>query len=372
MSLLAHWIATSSLGLASMRAQVGDELQERTTAPPSHALDSGRLRAAYLDLLGRPPFEVERERWLGRGLRELLDALFDEQELWGSWLEEQLYYFLLIDNFRPHSERIQKLPEDMRSGRLHVRDAVHRIALCASFDLRNPGADTFVTVVMEQLLGVSVQKNARELEIGKRIYDGDPGVFLGKSGSSQADVIAIAIEDERFSKTFIAREYGRIVRLELSKKERNAWARRLRKDPFEYRELVREWMLSDAYATRLATPAPQPNRMFVKALFVDLLDRMPDPDEMRRMRTALDGLSDPGPLRSVLARLLVDSGRARLPQKAEIENPTEWVGGLFERFLGRSASQAELKAFVGSFKEPECRPETVVYALLSHPEYQHY
>jgi len=362
-------IALVSLGRARDDEQ---DVARRTTAPPAHELDAGRLRAAYLDLLGRPPFAAERERWLGCGLRELMDHLFERRELWESWLEEQLYYFLLIDNFRPHSERVRELPEDLRSGRLHVRDAIHRIALSSSFDLRNPGADTFVTVVMEQLLDLTVQKHRRELEIGKALYDGDSGRFLGQTGSSQADVIAIAIEDRRFATTFVEREYRRFLRAEPPRRELARWARDLREDPYTYTELVREWMLSEAYAERLERPAPQPNRMFVKALFVDVMDRLPDPEEMRRLRTALDGLSDPAPLRSVLARLLVDSGRARLPKKEEIENPTEWVAALFERLLGRSASQAELKAFVGSFHEPACRPETIVYALLSHPEYQHY
>lgn len=373
MTLPALRFGCALLALASPVPAPDDLPQDgRTVAVPADPLDPGRLRAAFLDLLGRPPFAAERERWRGRGLRELLDELFRGREFWDSWLEEQLYYFLLIDNFRPHSEGVRELPAKLQDGRLHVRDAIHRIALCASFDLRNPGADTFVTVVMEQLLGVTVQKLQRELEIGKRIYDGDAGVFLGRSGSSQADVIAIAIEDDRFARTFVAREYARFLRAEPTKKDLARWSRTLRKDPFAYTELVREWMLSPAYDERLAQPAPQPNRMFVKALFVDLLDRLPAEDEMRRMRTALDGLSDPGPLRSVLARLLIDSGRAPLPKKESIEDPTAWVAGLFERLLGRSASEAELQAFVGSFHEPACRPETVVYALLSHPEYQHY
>ena len=52
-----------------------------------------------------------------------------------------------------------------------------------------------------------------------------------------------------------------------------------------------------------------------------------------------------------------------------LEDPTAWVADLFRRLLGREAEQPELAAFVGAFHEPECRVETVLYALVSHPEY---
>ena len=133
---------------------------------------------------------------------------------------------------------------------------------------------------------------------------------------------------------------------------------------------MRTWYLSEDYETRLEVRENQPNRIYVRALFVDLMDRLPDPDEIQRMRNALDGLADAGPLRSVLARLLIDSGQAKLPAKNEIGDPTRWIGGLFERFLGRAATEDELKSFVSAFHAPECQPSTVVYAIISHPEYQ--
>ena len=68
---------------------------------------------------------------------------------WRAWLEEQLYYFLLVDNFRPTSQRVLDAPGDLSKGKIGAREALHRIVLSASFDRRNPGPDTFVTVVME-------------------------------------------------------------------------------------------------------------------------------------------------------------------------------------------------------------------------------
>ena len=39
--------------------------------------------------------------------------------------------------------------------------------------------------------------------------------------------------------------------------------------------------------------------MFIRSLFIDLLDRLPADGEGRRMRDALAGLSDPGPVKSL-------------------------------------------------------------------------
>ena len=346
--------------------------EQVTKAPPAQPLDDGSLRAAYFDLLGRPPFAEERAHWLGHARRELCDALIDSSEYWKQWLEEQLYYFFLIDNFRPESERVAAIPAELCAHRLNVRDAIHRIALCPSFDQRNPGADTFVTVVMEQLDGIKVQKNARELAVGKAIYDGAPGTFLGKSGTSQADIVRIAVEDKLFAETFLAREYKRLVRREPEKKTFNDWVRRFQHDPSLYTAFVREWILSGEWDQRLAHPLDQPNRLFVRAMFVDLLGRLPEDDDARRLRTALDGLSDPGPLRSVLARLLIDSKAMKLPERGAIGDPVPWVTDLFRRLLGRDPSEQELTTFVEALRDPACRPATVLYAIVTHPEYQSY
>jgi len=358
---------------AGIQAQ-GDDAPgaARTESAPSRPLDTAALRAVYLDLLARPPFLDERERWLGADRAALVDELLAGRELWERWTEEQLYYFLLIDNFRPHSDRVLAIPEGLQERRLGVREAIHHIALSPSFDRRNPGPDTFVTVVMEQMLGITVQKQPRELEIGKRLYDGQDGVFLGERGSSQADVVRIAIEDEGFLVELLRREHERLLRAEASRRDLKGWARELDSNPRGYADVVRGWMLSEDYERRLGEKKLQPNRLYVRTMYVDLMDRLPDPDEERRLRGALDGLSDPGPLRAVLARLLLDSGKTTVPDKAEIRDATTWVGGLFERLLGRPAADDELKTFVTAFHDPACRPTTVVYAIVSHPEYHRY
>lgn len=342
---------------------------ERSRSVPDRPLDSALLRAVYMDLLGRSPAQAERETWSGRQFADLTGALIRGREFWEHWIQEQLYYFLLIDNFRPQADRVVEIPELLQEDRIGVRDAIHRIALCASFDQRNPGSDTFVTVVMEQLLSIKVQSRERELEMGKRLYDGGSGVFLGTRGASQSDVVRIAISDRRFLSELLAREYTRLLRTKPPRRDLSAWTRRLEQQPQAFGDLLHEWLMSEAYDRRLEEKVTQPNRLFVRAMYMDLLDRLPGMDEQRSMRDALDGLSDPGPLRSVLARLLLDSGGTLTPEREDIEDATTWIRGLFDRLLGRPPTEEELKVFVTAYHQPDCRPTTVVYAIVSHPEY---
>lgn len=333
-------------------------------------LDHGSLRSVFLDVFRRPPLEVERSAWIGRPRSELIDSVLLTQEFWQSWLDEQLYYFLLIDNLRPTTEGVREIPALLAGDKIEVLEALHRICLSASFDRRNPGPDTFVTVVMEQLLGLEVQKNARELEIGKKIYDGTRGTFLGRLGSSQADVVHIALEDRRALRHLLQREYERWMRRLAPGQDLSAWTETLQREPLAMRAVLREWLRSKEYEARLETRLPQPNRLFVRALYVDLLARVPDEGEAERLRGALDGLANSGPLRSLVARLILDSGKAPIPERESILDAGAWIRGLFERLLGRSPSEKELATFVEAYADPACRPETVVYAIVSHPEYQ--
>ena len=90
------------------------------------------------------------------------------------------------------------------------------------------------------------------------------------------------------------------------------------------------------------------------------------------MREALDGLGDSAPLRSILARLMLDSGKVPLQTKHEISDWDEWTKELFNRLFGREASGEELKAVREALGGPSCQPATIIYALLSHPEYHRF
>lgn len=350
----------ASLHAWLVRAQDGASLSGKV--PP--------WRALALDLLGRPPLPSERAAWSQRPPAEVVAELLGTQEFWQNWLEEQLYYFLLIDNFRPETEGVTALPTTLSTGKLGVIEALHRICLSSSFDRRNPGPDTFVSVVMEQLLGLTVQKIPRELEIGKKLYDGTSGKFLGKSGGSQADVVHIAIDDPRAIRHFLVREHERLLRRTPDPKVLEAHARRLADAPLSYPAILQEWLASPAYGERLTRRAPLTNRLFVRALFIDLVGRLPDAEEGQRIRSAMDGLADARPLRTLVARLLLDSGQVPLPERSAIPDPAAWIADTFERLLGRPIASAEREEFLSAFADPACRPATVLYAIVSHPEYQ--
>jgi hypothetical protein len=370
MATLAALLATSAGALAAAQGDPppSDDVSREATPP----VDAHRLRTLSLDLLGRPPLPSEREQWLGMEQAALARELIGSSGFWQHWFDEQLYYFLLIDNFEPRAERVLAIPADLARGALDVREAIHLIALSSSFDQRNPGADTFVTVVMEQLDGLDVKKSARELEVGKAIYDGASGVFLGSTGSNQADVVRIAIGHKLFAQTFVAREYERLLGAAPDKAELAAWTREFLKDPRVYLDLVARWFASPEYEARLSRGRSMPNRMFVRALFVDLRGRVPSPEEDDRTRNALDALADPLPLRSVIARLMLDADESALPQRSAISDPEAWIRGEYERLLGRSPTASELATFTTAFRDPALRPSTVVYALVSHAEYQSY
>ncbi len=182
----------------------------------------------------------------------------------------------------------------------------------------------------------------------------------------------IAIEQRDCLLRFLEREHRRILRVDPPAREVGGWAQRLESEPLAYRELVRAWLASPSYRPPGSEKIPQPNRLYVRVLYTDLMGRTPEAEEERRMRAALDGLADPGPLRSVLARLLLDSGAPAAPAKAGLADPAAWIRGLFERLFGRAPEASELAAFESAFADPECRTATVVYALVSHPEYPTY
>src|SRR5258706_944429 len=232
-------------------------------------------RACGLGLLGRPPLESEWQRWRTLTRAQLQDELLVSPEFWAHWFEEQLYYFLLVNNFRPQQERLAAIPRELFEQRLDPREAIHRIALSSSFDQRNPGADTFVTVVLEQLAGFEITKNQRELEIGKRVYDGAPGTFLGAAAQSQADLVRNALASHSFVQHLLRREHERLTRSKPGSQELAAWCARFEKDPRCLPGLVREWLEAPAYAARLVHGAPLANRTFVRARYAALAHRLP-------------------------------------------------------------------------------------------------
>jgi len=342
-------------------------------ASPAALLEARRrVRALHFDVRLRGPTAEERDALAGLPHEEAVDRLLERTDVWEAWLEREFYYYLLIDRFRPVSDRVKALPERLADGAATVLDATREIVVSAEFNARNPGNDTFVTVVLEQLLGMVVQEQASTLAAGKKMYDGYAARLFNEVGRSQADIVRIVLSRREFSDRFIERHYRAVFGKSPPREVVARDGARLHADPASYPAILREWLISDEWRARARIPRPKEDQVFLRTLFVDLLGREPTFDEFRNSRNAFQALSDPAPIRNVLAGLLLDSAAARLPRKEDIARPADWVRGLFLDLLGREPTEKETDAFVATLGEYGCEPRTLVLALVTCPEYQYY
>ncbi|MFG0320290.1 MAG: hypothetical protein ACF8XB_23655, partial [Planctomycetota bacterium JB042] len=329
------------------------------------------VRALHLDLLGRPPTTIELLTAAGMPREQLVRRLVGSLEFYEAWYENELYDFLLLDNFRPKTPEMDALPARLANGQTTLRDAIQQIVISQAFNARNPGNDTFVSVVLEQLLGIVVQDDVRTLEAGKKMYDGHEVRLFGAKGRSQSDLVHLVLAHEGFFPFLLARYHARIFPAPPRDDELEAWAARLRDDPRAFEAIVEEWFTSAAYREALATLRPKTDAMWIRSLYVDLLERRPSFQEFRNFRNALQALADSAPLRSVLAKVMLDSGTVALPPEAGLDADT-FVEEQFRRFLGRGPTADERAAFVEALAEPACTPATLIHAIVGSAEYQHY
>jgi hypothetical protein len=341
---------------------------------PAAKASRALVRRCCLDVLQRTPSDAEMRVYLGAPVDAIVPRLLGSQEAMEVWLEEELYYFLLIDNFRPQTPALTALPARLRGGEVGALEAIGEIVRSTSFSLRNPGNDTFVTVVMEQCLGVPVQEQrwARELAAGKKMYDGQRARFLGESGSSQADLVRIALAHELAARHLLDRHHRRLFGAPLPGRETGAaLVARMQSERGGFFALLGEWLASADYAAALAQLKLRSDRQFIRSLYMDLLERTPSYEEMRNMRNALLSMADSRPLRAVLAKVILDSRQARLPA-LEQGAAADFVARCFERYLGRAPAQSEATEFTTALQQDGATPALVVRALVGSPEYQHY
>lgn len=332
---------------------------------------SREIRALYLDLLGRTPTAIERLMAAAvpreRLVRQLVESLEFEENLY----QLELYYYLLLDNFHPRTPQLEALPSRLKNDETDWRDATREIVISQYFNARNPGNDTFVTVILEQLLGITVQDEPRLLEAGKKMYDGYKATVFGVVGASQSDLVGIVLAQPRFATRFIQRHYERLIGEPPPGPDLVVWADRFRVDPRVYRDLVREWMDSDAYRTAISRPRAKSDFMWIRGVFVDLLGRKPSFEEFRNFRNAVQALADSRPLRSVLGKVILDSGQVVLPERNGLD-ARGFVHESFDRLLGRAPREVELAAFTAALTESTLSPSSLVQAILSSAEYQMY
>lgn len=135
-------------------------------------------------------------------------------------------------------------------------------------------------------------------------------------------------------------------------------------------------------------PRERSNSQFVRAVYGDLVGRAPESyefvvtaggaevarfpvDEQRQLIGVLEGMGDPRPLRALLTAGLVASEEVDLPERADVDDPADFIAGEFRRLLGREPSAYELRAFVDEWRADDAvGPRTVVRALVGSREYQ--
>jgi hypothetical protein len=328
------------------------------------------VRRVCFDLLGRSPKDQELLAAEQQTAETFVRPLCRTRDAFEWWYEEELYYFLLLDNFRPRTPLTEALPDRLSKSELTIRDAVQEIVISTGFTGRNPGPDTFVTVVLEQLLGITVQKDKSLLEAGKKMYDGYKSRVFGKEGQSQSDLVALCLREPLFATHYVGRHLRRLLRRDPTPKEIEPYATRFRDKPGEFPEVMAEILLSPAYADALLKPRSKNDHQFLRGLYVDVLGRLPDAQELRNLRNALQSLADTTPIRLVLVRMVLDSGKAKLPG-ADLA-PAEATRALFRRLLGRAPSQKEQDTYAGMLTRKECTLAQAARALLTSPDYQTY
>jgi hypothetical protein len=329
------------------------------------------LRRRYLDLIGRGPNEAEVLAAAKAGDEATVDALLKSGEFWRNWYEEELFFFLLIDQFRPTAPPLSDLPDRLARGEADPRSGLEEIVISQYFNARNPGNDTFVTVVLEQVLGLKVQEKANVpvLEAGKKMYDGAQATFLGEKGASQSDVVKIAFSKRAFAERYLERLHRRVAGADLPSDERAAAAARFEQDPKTLASIVRGWVLGPRYVSNAKYPRPKTDAQWIRTIYVDLLNARPDYREFRDTRNALLALADSTPIRRVLAKVMIDSKKADRAAAVGAD-PKAWISERFLLLLGRPPSDRELEAYGQVLKEGG--PRVVLRAIVQSHDYQTY
>jgi pSer/pThr/pTyr-binding forkhead associated (FHA) protein len=325
------------------------------------------IREAHFDLIGRSPRPAEVQKSAAESRAEMVRRLSRSVEHYEAWFDDELYYFLLLENFRPATPRMLSIPRRLAEGALTVPDAIHEIVISQYFNHRNPGNDTYVTVVFEQLLGMVVQDQPMLLKVGKQMYDGYEGKVFNLAGASQSDLVYIVRQQKRFHEMLLERLHLRYTGEAIAAPVREAGAARVMADARAFPDVVGEWLLNDDYASRASKLRRKSDHQFIRSIYVDLLDRAPTYEEFRLFRNALQALADPTPIRSVLAKVMVDSDSY---DPGKIGNAKEWVTDQFEKFLGRRPNAQELDTF--SAAAGKGKAKIVIQAIVDSIEYQHY
>jgi len=326
------------------------------------------VKRLFLDLFQRSPSEAELLFAASIDRKQLVELMFASYEYHERWYNDQLYYLFLLRQFDPRAPWLLEIPAKLHRGEMSQRDALLALACSQYFHLRNLGPDNYVNVAIEQLLGRLPSQE--ELDAGKRMYDGNPEKLLGVAGTSQFHVARILTEQDESYAHILNRMWQRYFVEPAPPEEMAKWVERAKADSHALLAIQKEWILSDRYQKTVDKLRPKSDIQFIRTLYMDLLNREPTQDEFDYVQNALQAIADPIPLRSVIVRIFLDSGKIPLPDKSRLSDPKAWVTDQYIRFVSREPTPAELRACLETLNQTNTR--TVVQAILSSQEYQYY
>jgi hypothetical protein len=326
------------------------------------------VKRLFLDLFQRSPSEAELLFAASVDRKQLVELMFASYEYHERWYNDQLYYLFLLRQFDPRAPWLLEIPAMLHQGQMSQRDALLALACSQYFHLRNLGPDNYVNVAIEQLLGRLPSQE--ELDAGKRMYDGNPEKLLGVAGTSQFHVARILTEQDESYEHILNRSWKRYFVEPAPTEEMAKWVERAKADSHTILAIQKEWILSDRYQKTVDKLRPKSDIQFIRTLYMDLLNREPTQDEFDYVQNALQAIADPIPLRSVIVRIFLDSGKITLPDKSRLTDPKAWVADQYIRFLSREPTPEELRACLETLNQTNTR--TVVQAVLSSQEYQYY
>jgi hypothetical protein len=192
-----------------------------------------------------------------------------------------------------------------------------------------------------------------------------------ENGSSQSDFVRIVFAQPAFYEHLLGRMWCDLHGAAPDGKRLEPLVARCVSDPRAVREILTGWLLAPEYVDGAAKPRTKAEVPYVRALFLDTLDRTPTYDELRNVRNAFLSLADPTPIRLVMGRVLLESDQARTPASAMA--PERFVNEQFVRLFARPPTDKERNAFVDGLKhDPRITPRVVLWTLISSPEYQTY
>lgn len=329
------------------------------------------VKEFYLDLLQRGPSQAELLYAAGLDRRQLVEFLFDSYEYHDRWYRDQLYFMFLLREFDPRGVPwMAEIPAHLYEGEMNQLEALQALATSQFFHFRNLGPNNYTLAVFEHFLGRL--PNEAENKDSNFMFNGNPTELLSKPGNKQFDVASIVLHNGHAIRHYVKRMYTRYFEGEIDEAELASATQLLMAEPEKVLDIQLQWVLSDRYFAHVPKLRPKSDIQYIRMLYVDLLNREPTQDEFDYVQNALQSFADPIPLRSVIAKILLDSKFVQIPAKPVEDAMPDWIRAQYLRFLSRGPGEAEMDATLTALRAEGVTCKTIWQGILSSQEYQFY